>query len=320
MTKTKSINDLQNKGVIEIGEDNHNQCKTIIIIGCARGGTSVCAGILNELGIYTGKGSTSPIFEDTYLANKIEGGDIQATKSIISKYNDEHKIWAYKRPSSLEHIEMINSLARNPFFIFIFRDIASVSIRQNDTTESKHIELLEQTLDTYKRIVSFIKTKEPSGLIVSYEKLITLKEPFITALTSKLNPNTFPKSDIERATKYIEPNSKEYLKTLNNSNYQGHLDYHNPTKISGWAKKKGSNRQIYVRIYINNKFYRESKASLYREDIKHAGIHPTGECGFEVKQDNTGILNINDSISVQFEDSSIELPNSPQKIKTLDNN
>ncbi len=55
--------------------------------------------------------------------------------------------------------------------------------------------------------------------------------------------------------------------------------------IAGWVFHKEELEKVTVGIYKNGTFLCAAKADRMREDLKKQHIHPTGECGFEVRFD-----------------------------------
>ena len=83
------IEELANKGIATIGdlEKSKKQTeKTIIIVGIGRGGTSLISGTLAHLGLFTGKRSISPVFEDIKLSKVMEYRDYLSVRQIIVDY------------------------------------------------------------------------------------------------------------------------------------------------------------------------------------------------------------------------------------------
>ena len=109
------------------GDAMPREQKTIVVLGTARGGTSIAAGALYHLGVPMFS-VHRPVFEDVYLGPAFETGDSKSYKEIIKKYNEE-PVWAWKRPSSIDYLDVLIQELRNPIFIIMMRDILSVANR-----------------------------------------------------------------------------------------------------------------------------------------------------------------------------------------------
>ena len=64
--------------------------------------------------------------------------------------------------------------------------------------------------------------------------------------------------------------------------YKISIDRVNANYISGWCFHRfHRGRPVQLECYQNEKLQAETEASIFREDLKQLGIHPTGKCGFE---------------------------------------
>ena len=114
-----SLESLKNKGVVLVSPSLSEKEKNIIVIGVARGGTSIIAGSLKHLGLFMGN-ACDPVFEDTRLSLAFEKQAKEKFESVIVDYNNKHDVWAWKRPSSLNDLPSIAKKLRNPHFVFVF--------------------------------------------------------------------------------------------------------------------------------------------------------------------------------------------------------
>lgn len=160
--------------------------KTVVVLGVARSGTSMVASVLNELGVFLGNKKDHAVFEDVEIANALEQNKIDVFKELVTKRNKDYNLWGWKRPSSFDHIDLINKHVRNPHFIIVFRDPLAISIRNKISMNSNVLDTIGQTQERYLKIIKFIqKTKHPC-LLVSYEKAIAKKLKFIHSLSEFL--------------------------------------------------------------------------------------------------------------------------------------
>jgi len=164
-----SIEALINKGVVQLNvPSQQSEQRTIVIVGCARGGTSIPAGMLNKLGVPMFAVSP-PVFEDVNLSNAFEEKDDKRLKKIIKKYNAEDT-WAWKRPSALNYLDLVESKLRNPYFVYIFRDIMSVANRNKISMGLDLVGCMQSAIHDYQKMVDFIRVSKSPALICSSEK------------------------------------------------------------------------------------------------------------------------------------------------------
>lgn len=300
-----SIKQLANKGISFIGDfEKYSKYKekTIIVVGVARGGTSMVSGSLHHLGIFCGARAVSPVFEDTHLSSAIESNDITKTKEIIEEYNKTHSLWAYKRPNIINYLPKLHQLFRNPVYLFIFKDIASIAERNSISMKTKLTTNLVHAQRDYQKIVNFIQdTQDLEGLILSYEKVMQHKDDFLTTLIKLLDKNKIPEDHLREAKKFIEPNSAEYLDKSRVTKGKGIVDQISSNSVSGWACYLYNTRVAIVELFINEKKVAETQANIYRKDLKEKSIHPTGMCGFHFIFPDSAI-STKDKIFVKIKD------------------
>ena len=68
--------------------------------------------------------------------------------------------------------------------------------------------------------------------------------------------------------------------------YKISIDRVNANYISGWCFHRfHPGRPVLLECYQNEELRAETEASLFREDLRSLGVHPTGKCGFEFVSD-----------------------------------
>jgi hypothetical protein len=128
------------------------QGTAIIIVGVNRGGTSAVAASLNSLGIFLGDFWQEPNYEDIILAKAFRNGSWKTFENKISEYEDKHRIFGWKLPDVTQKLFKINRIIKNPKYIFIFRDICSISNRMNSALNINHLEGMLYANQQYKNI------------------------------------------------------------------------------------------------------------------------------------------------------------------------
>ena len=276
------ISQLENKGFAFLNTDRllNDKTRQIIVIGTARGGTSLVAGALHHLGIFTGEKSNPPVFEDVLLSEAFENGNINLAQDICDKYCRRHKLWAWKRPAALNYLEEVEKVFPNPFYIFIFKDIFAIANRNNISMQADVSTGLNNALKDYEKIVKFASSTASPMMLVSAEKALQYKESFVEALVEVNKPINDCSDKKADALKFITPNPKDYLDQTRNSKSIGTVDLIDRTTISGWAKSVHHTRPVTIEIYINQSLHAETLADKFRIDLQEKGIHPDGVCGF----------------------------------------
>ncbi len=73
-----------------------------------------------------------------------------------------------------------------------------------------------------------------------------------------------------------------------NKKIVGFVDQVDTTGIIGWASN-GTNTPLKISVRIDGKVVHTTKANIFRSDVVRAGLHPTGNCGFEIFLNDTNI-------------------------------
>ncbi len=298
---------------IELGTPTTSSKRTIVIVGCGRSGTSMYSASLNAIGVFLGDRAKEPQFEDSRLSYAIESHKFEEARRIISEYNNRYDVWAFKRPSTKEHLDFLHESLRNPVYIFLFRDLAAIATRSVSDAEPL-IKKIDQNLRDYQRILSFIKRSNLHGFICSFEKEKEDKLELIKKLELlALKRNEAPRSR-SKAIDSISTCKRKYLEDYSNALLFGYLDSASINGISGWAAKRGSSQPVQILIDINGRTVGTSEANLPRDDVLKSGVHSSALCGFEFKFDIETQPRPGDTVSVKIADQSNQVSNSPIKI------
>lgn len=319
--------------------------KTVIVLGIARGGTSLVAGMLHALAIPMGDESSPPLFEDELLTRAIQpprrqrsdgraikdffpgvaatiGQRLQRSKSqrtaaqeIISDYNARFDIWGYKKPSAYEWITAHYREFRNPVFLLIMKDPIAIAVRKNNLYDYETETSIINALKQYEKMMRFLSKNALPAFIFSYEKLMENPAAVIPELCGFLG---IPKERAEKAMAFIAKGSDEYNALFNNhmarrkNAIEGHLDVVNPNIIAGWAMNLANpSEAVTITITVNDALLCTVNADSYRSDLIEGGIHSTGRCGFCVNLDKNIPLADSSIIRAFAGENNTELSQSP---------
>ena len=275
------LDKLNNNGIRYIGDKKaiEQEQKTLIVIGVARGGTSLVAGTLDKLGVFTGKQSKPPVYEDVVLAEMFENANYNDAQKIINEYNVQNDIWLFKRPSIINYIDNVKKLFVNPIYLIIFKDIFSVSNRNSISMTTDTLQGLNKAHNDYSKILSFINKNEINGYLLSYEKIMQNTENFVETMITLLDTN-IDATKKEEAIRFIEPNPKAYLDASRITKSIGRIGSIKKNEIIGWGKYLHTNEIAIAELYVNNKLIASTKAKDFRQHTLDKKIHSTGHCGY----------------------------------------
>lgn len=179
--------------------------KTIIVLGTHGGGTSLVAGILQELGVNMNPNRKAKItvpagtyynYEDSDFVRlntailKHAGGEwyklpeprrlfttkpfiIDIAKKLIENRNSQ-QLWGWKDPRSSATMYILHPLVTNPYYIYVTRSPvqAARSINSRGPSEKKIEYWTELSKDYLERASMFLSTVDSPKYTIRYEDLI----------------------------------------------------------------------------------------------------------------------------------------------------
>lgn len=317
------IEALINRGMVEInGPAQTAHQRTLIVLGTARSGTSLAAGVLHHLGLFMGEMASAPVYEDTRLAEatesawlapttEIQGSShhLKCTQAIIDEYNSAHHVWGWKRPSSLHYLDKLHGEIRNPVYIVMFKDVLAIANRNLISMGSNLLPAVRQALAEYGLLVDFLSRENPPALLVSYDKAMANKADFVKSLAG-LTGLDHSEEQRTAAQSFIDPSSATYLRATRAHRFIGSLDLVETRRVAGWASRVGSQVSVRIGIFVNDQYVASSTANLFRPDLKKVGVSATGRIAFDVAISPP--LNPGDVVRVRPVDDVVDLNNSPR--------
>ena len=90
--------------------------------------------------------------------------------------------------------------------------------------------------------------------------------------------------------------------------YKISIDRVNANYISGWCfHRLHRDRPLVLQCFQDEKLCAEAEASLFREDLKALGLHPSGKCGFELIPRDNGNFDNSTPLSIRIKTSGVRL-------------
>ncbi|MFM2091611.1 MAG: hypothetical protein RLZZ127_2100 [Planctomycetota bacterium] len=183
---------------------------TVLVLGAARGGTSLVAGVLHHLGLFMGDAACPPVFEDVRLAGAIEKG-ADASK-VIADYDRKHRLWGFKRPDTLARgIGELAPLFRAPRLIVVCKDLAAIAARRKlSSLVVDQLASMRAAWRDYGRILDHLEGSEIPTLVISAEKAIEYRQQSVDAISAFAGLDPTP-AQRRSAIQFITPEPKDYL-------------------------------------------------------------------------------------------------------------
>ena len=143
---------------------------------------------------------------------------------------------------------------------------------------------MQETIDSYQRILKFVRRNKIKSLHVSYEKMLHNKYVYGEELADFCNISA-SKSLLSNVASVIEASPPRYLQWASNSRiklsgYEGHIDQISKSLVSGWIVNNKNPLPVTIGVLINGKFIGEFVSDIFRDDLIKAKKSASGKAGF----------------------------------------
>lgn len=307
-----SINSLINKGCTILNSpESAPDKRTIIVLGTARGGTSIAAGALFHLGVPM-FAATPPVYEDIHLASAFEKSNKKRYREIIEKYDDE-PVWAWKRPNSMGFLPKLVKEVRNPMFVVMVRDAFAVASRNELSMGYDILKSMDKALMQQQKILRFISRHSFPVMLCSVEKTKQYPENFIENLISFTGLTPTP-AQTERAHNFIEPEPMEYIEASRINRSHGQIGGVKNGVLFGWAAWAYREKAVEVELIKNDEVIETVEAIEWREHGRDVANRRNGYCGYRFDLAKLNIQ-VEDILHVRVKGEVRDLNNSPYFVK-----
>ena len=306
----------QNSGVVTVnGDAARLREKTVLVLGAARGGTSMVAGALAHLGVVMGEGDElAPFYEDPALTRCLRANDKQAARAIVQAYDGRYPVWGLKTLS--RRLWWWLGLFREPVYIVVFRDIVATANRRAVSLGRSVLPEMARIGFFYLFLLAFLRLTRRPALILSYEKALLSPESCVDALGRFLgleDPHC-----AQAAVQFIQPSPKGYTRRATTRSQMdaegrwfGYVDLVEEDRIAGWVLSTESAGPTQVELVVNGLPRQVVAAALSRPDVARSDPRLRADCGFEFLFAATDRLRKGDKIDIRVLSSDIHLTNMP---------
>lgn len=305
---TQELSSLVNTGAFVLNEGaNDSSIGCTVVLGGARSGTSLVAGVLHHLGVYMGDKATPPVFEDVRLSVALETSNSEDVQDIVAAYENRAP-WGFKRPGALGYFDRLEAQLPPRRYVVIFRDVFATANRNRLSVGLEILRGLERALRDNRNLVRCVGETDSPLMLCSYEKILNRPAEFVDALSgyASLSPDAGQK---KRATAFIRPDPFNYLDSSRNTKATGTIEEVSANRIRGWARYVHQGHPAVVDLIVNGERVASQKAAAEREDLREAGKHPSGKCGFEFEVETP--LEPGDRVRVRARDEIRDLTQEP---------
>ena len=298
------LNGLVNKGVVNYGVGAPSL--RFVVVGVARGGTSVVAGVLDKLGVYMGDGAVAPVFEDTPLSQAFESKKRGLAAEIAKRYSANHDHWAWKRPSCINYLPEVHRALGAPNYIFIYRDLLSIAQRNAISMQSDVMASMAVAQKQYSKAHEFLSKNRVRALLLSYEKVMLYPDHFLDQLVAFCGLAPSPQA-LEAARRFMTHNSPDYLDATRITKAEGVIEQVTAAGVSGWARFVHTHKAPDIELFIND--IPVAKVKAHGQVPGHDGAAVRHAFQFEL----SGLLSLRpgDVVRGRVDGEVVDLENSP---------
>jgi hypothetical protein len=300
---------LVNKGFYRLEPDQarapgphlSSTAKTVVILSPPRSCSSLVAGVLSHLGVFMGDKVDGVVFEDNALAKHMEGGKGVDADALITDYNSRYPIWGFKRPGALGYVKGLLRRIRNPHLIFLFRDPLATALREHISIKADLLTRMAAILARQQDMIELMKARKYPALLLSAEKIRYYKREMVNEVISFLGLEC-TEAQVASAVDFIQLEPSRYLDRSRTDRIVGSIDVMDGRRIAGWARSVWSEAPCKVILRVNGVTRKSCAADLLREDLRVAGVHSTGRCGFEFLMEEEGDVSYDDYVEIFTEE------------------
>ena len=310
-TPQLDISSLINDGALVLNPEDGapTEQRTVVVVGVARGGTTMPAQALHALGVHMGD-KLSAVYEDVEICRPMEADDLDGFRKIVSERNLKHQRWGFKRPAAIQYMQRYVSELRNPNFIVMFRDIMAISNRNRISVGQDPVAGLEAAASQYVELVKFVAGIRNPVLLLSYEKSIRSPHQFVESIARFAGIDDPDR--IQAALSTINPENPAYLEESRSRRSVGRIEGLSGRTLHGWAAMLGQEDPVEVDILLNNKPIARVEAGMIKTGLRgRPGLSESGAHGFEWDIPQSLALNLRDEIRVRVVGDIKDLVNSP---------
>jgi hypothetical protein len=191
--------------------------RCLVVMGVARGGTSMAAGLMRLMGVDLGERQGEGNNEDLDftearepLTRLVDPGHPEHAaareqmRDVVRAKRGRSALWGWKDPLSFTYLPHVVDLLPNPHILVVFKDMASIAVRETQDSGRDPAEAMERAIREYATLWSVLETLKLPTLAVSYDK--TLRRPGqLVVGAGALIGRTVSQQELELWSRYFRP-------------------------------------------------------------------------------------------------------------------
>ena len=192
--------------------------RTVIVIGCGRGGTTAVSGVVDALGVRMVEESqpgTRINMEDGEIVSALLDpqpepdsprypGLYRRIAKVIARRNAAYINWGWKDPSADLYLEGVIHQVRNPLVLFVVRNIFDIGMSHLAAGGDSFETAFDQSLQRYQRDWQLTAKLGLPTLFIGYERALADREGFVTQVCDFLRM-TPTEEQFDAAVNWLRP-------------------------------------------------------------------------------------------------------------------
>ena len=193
------------QSLVIVREPNKKLVKTFVVLGVERGGTSMVAGMVRALGVDLGERAGRNHEDPRFLSE-----DPAILKQRIEENNKRRDCWGFKMPKASLMLDFYSENLRNPHYILVFRNIASVVDSWQTRGGSDPMQTGEHALNYYSAALTALRDSGAPLAFANYERACDNPAEFAGSLAGFLGVDQADES-IARAASVVTGEGGGYV-------------------------------------------------------------------------------------------------------------
>lgn len=143
--------------------------RTAVVLGVARGGTSMVSGVLRGLGVFMGD-NLGFNHEDGQIQRIVRQQAFDRFGEIAQNRNRRHPLWGFKFPEASLVMDRFHPELNNPHYLFVVRHPLARGMSVVTRTGGQLSDAVVEALDSYRSIFDFLASVDAPALLINYEQ------------------------------------------------------------------------------------------------------------------------------------------------------
>jgi hypothetical protein len=245
--------------------------------------------VLQALGFFMGRGLTEPGEDWAFCIRPQSGWGyrhwaanrvlVEHLQDTVMHRNRTHERWGLKCPPGWPYLRRVAELAQHPYFIVAVGDVLDYARVAGQYTGQVRQHVLVMRLKECSRTLSFLDQHGYPAFVYDAGSALQHPDALLERLSSSLGLQP-TEAQLERAKALLHqpPGSNP----PGRSSTIGFVDSVESRRVAGWAcDSTDPQRPLEVCLLLDGETVATEQALLPRPDVRDAGRHPTGCCGYQ---------------------------------------